>query len=56
LLLDAGVAIESVQGLLEHKHITTTQIYDKAATLGARLRIAQGADLRGAEWPWVSGH
>jgi site-specific recombinase XerD len=29
LLLDAGVAIESVQELLDHKHITTTQIYDK---------------------------
>ena len=29
LLLDSGVAIESVQDLLDHKHITTTQIYDK---------------------------
>lgn len=29
LLLDAGVPIESVQELLDHKHITTTQIYDK---------------------------
>ncbi len=29
LLLDAGEAIESVQELLDHKHITTTQIYDK---------------------------
>lgn len=29
LLLDAGTAIESVQDLLDHKHITTTQIYDK---------------------------
>jgi site-specific recombinase XerD len=29
LLLDAGEAIESVQDLLDHKHITTTQIYDK---------------------------
>jgi site-specific recombinase XerD len=29
LLLDTGVPIESVQDLLDHKHITTTQIYDK---------------------------
>jgi len=29
LLLDSGVAIEAVQDLLDHKHITTTQIYDK---------------------------
>jgi site-specific recombinase XerD len=29
LLLDSNVAIESVQDLLDHKHITTTQIYDK---------------------------
>ena len=29
LLLDSGVAIEGVQDLLDHKHITTTQIYDK---------------------------
>jgi site-specific recombinase XerD len=29
LLLDSGVPIESVQDLLDHKHITTTQIYDK---------------------------
>jgi len=29
LLLDAKEAIESVQELLDHKHITTTQIYDK---------------------------
>jgi site-specific recombinase XerD len=29
LLLDSSVAIESVQELLDHKHITTTQIYDK---------------------------
>jgi len=29
LLLDAGEPIESVQDLLDHKHITTTQIYDK---------------------------
>jgi site-specific recombinase XerD len=28
-LLDSGVAIESVQDLLDHKHITTPQIYDK---------------------------
>jgi site-specific recombinase XerD len=29
LLLDAAESIESVQELLDHKHITTTQIYDK---------------------------
>jgi site-specific recombinase XerD len=29
LLLDSSVSIESVQDLLDHKHITTTQIYDK---------------------------
>ena len=29
LLLDNSVTIESVQDLLDHKHITTTQIYDK---------------------------
>jgi hypothetical protein len=29
IVLDAGVAIESVQELLDHKHITTTQLYDK---------------------------
>jgi site-specific recombinase XerD len=29
LLLDSSVAIESLQDLLDHKQITTTQIYDK---------------------------
>jgi len=29
LLPDAGEPIESVQDLLDHRHITTTQIYDK---------------------------
>src|SRR5208282_2856976 len=29
LLLDTSVPIESVQDLLDHKHVTTTQIYDK---------------------------
>ena len=38
LLLDAGVDICKVQELLGHKHITTTQIYDKR-----RRRTAQGA-------------
>lgn len=29
LLLDSGVPLEAAQDLLDHKHITTTQIYDK---------------------------
>jgi site-specific recombinase XerD len=29
LLLDSGVPIESVQDLVDHKHITTTHIYGK---------------------------
>jgi site-specific recombinase XerC len=29
LLLDSSVGIESVQELVDHKHVTTTQIYDK---------------------------
>ncbi len=29
LFLDAGVNIQKVQDLLGHRHITTTQIYDK---------------------------
>jgi integrase len=33
LLLDSGVHIRKVQALLGHRHITTTQIYDKHADL-----------------------
>jgi integrase len=47
LLLDSSVPIESVQELLDHKHITTTQIYDKRRAVGAGFGLAQGADLTG---------
>ncbi len=47
LLLDSSVAIESVQDLLDHKHITTIQIYEQAAALGARFRLPQSSYMKG---------
>jgi site-specific recombinase XerD len=38
LLLDAGVDIKKAQYLFGHRHITTTQIYDKR-----RIAASQGA-------------
>jgi len=40
LLLDARESIESVQELLDHKHITTTQIYDQRRRFGEGFRVA----------------
>ena len=51
LLLDSSVAIESVQDLLDHKHITTTQNLRQTPPLRVRLCLAQGSDLRNGELP-----
>jgi integrase len=46
LLLVPGVPIESLQKLLDHKHIATTQIYDKRRRSVQDSRVSQGSDLR----------
>lgn len=44
LLLDAGVDIKKAQDLLGHRHITTTQIYDKRR-IAASQRASRDAPI-----------
>ena len=51
LLLDAGVDIIKVKELLGHRHVTTTQIYDKRRRSTKEGGLARRTDLTGAPAP-----